>query len=837
MPAPGTGSPYANWRDLVISRLPIRTKLAALLLAPMLALIAVTGVLVHERLDAASHAATVRRVVDVASEVAPVVDQLQAERSLVGARLLSKDDIGLGDRWKIQAAVTDRAVAKFSARARALEAQVGGTWVSDEIGSALAQTRALADARAAVAAGSADSLTAQAAYTSVIDRLLGVSERIAARARDASLAPRASASLSLARVKEDTAKQAGILAGAFTAGRVPDDAFAAGVAARASEAVHTAEFRRTAPEADLARFDALGHDAAVSAADALRDDALVAPGQALDADPAVWRSVMAAKRSKLSDLEGSLRSAVVAAASSSEASSRRDALSVAAVSIALLVLTVLLAIAIARSVIRPVRRLTGAAGDVARDLPAIVAAIAAGGAVPEPEALDVRGGEMGALADAFTEVRRVAVDVAGEQAALRAGIGDMFVNLARRNQALLERQLAFIDALEKEERDPDVLEDLFRLDHLSTCMRRNAESLLILGGAEPARRWRNAVLLRDVIRAAASEVEDYQRVRVPDLDLLSVSGPVAAGLVHLLAELLENGCRFSSPETPVDVRVNQLDGVFTVTVHDRGIGMSDEALAAANAKLATPPLVDATVSRQLGLLVVGRLAARLGVAVRLGRSAWGGVAAQVVVPASLVSVAAPERPADPHPPAPPSGGPGSAAAGARSPLGSSPPPGLSHAVAPAPSEASPATRLAPPGAPGGETQLGPEAAAAPVAGVAERTASGLARRVPRGAPAPQPPLEPIGPGGPPAATPSPTAAPGLGLAAPGAPDRIQSALSRFQAGLERGRAEASEAASEAAPEAASEAAPAAASAAASEAPGRHGVRDGDRSEGGDHAVS
>ena len=229
--------------------------------------------------------------------------------------------------------------------------------------------------------------------------------------------------------------------------------------------------------------------------------------------------------------------------------------------------------------------------------------------------------------------------MAEEQGALlRKGIGDIFINLARRNQTLLDRQIEFIDQLEANEEDPDQLDNLFKLDHLATRMRRNAESLLVLAGAEPPRRRGRPVALADVVRVAIGEVEDFARISLLALDDVTVGGNVAVDLAHLLSELMENATHFSPPDTTVEIVGHRSDEGYTLSVSDQGIGMSADQLAEANSQLARPPLVGLALSRSLGFIVIGRLAARFGIAVKLTSSPSGGVTALVTLPADLVTV-------------------------------------------------------------------------------------------------------------------------------------------------------------------------------------------------------
>ena len=242
----------------------------------------------------------------------------------------------------------------------------------------------------------------------------------------------------------------------------------------------------------------------------------------------------------------------------------------------------------------------------------------------------------------------------------RESISELFVNLARRNQALLDRQISLLVAMEEREAEPDSLSELFQLDHLATRIRRNAESLLVLSGEEPARRWGRPVPLPDVVRAAVAEVEDYRRAEVAVDEGMAIVGRAVADLAHLLAELIENGLQFSPPESRVRITNHaRSDGGAEVTIEDRGLGMSADDLADANDLVSRPPDVDLRLSKRLGFHVVARLAARYGVRVHVLDTPGGGITATVVIPAELmgipeVATIAPPPPEQPVPaPLPP----------------------------------------------------------------------------------------------------------------------------------------------------------------------------------------
>ncbi len=240
------------------------------------------------------------------------------------------------------------------------------------------------------------------------------------------------------------------------------------------------------------------------------------------------------------------------------------------------------------------------------------------------------------VAEAFSSVQRTAVDAAVGQANLRKGVSQVFLNLSLRNQSLLHRQLGMLDALERTTDDPSALADLFRLDHLTTRMRRNAESLIILSGSTPGRGWRDPVPVLDVLRAAIAEVEDYVRVEVVGDSSDAVVGIAVNDVVHLIAELVENATTFSPPNTQVHLRAEAVGFGVAVEVEDRGLGPAAGELAAINAGLASPPGFELPDSGQLGMFVVGQLAARHGIRVSLRPSPYGGTTAIVLLPHSVI---------------------------------------------------------------------------------------------------------------------------------------------------------------------------------------------------------
>jgi signal transduction histidine kinase len=254
--------------------------------------------------------------------------------------------------------------------------------------------------------------------------------------------------------------------------------------------------------------------------------------------------------------------------------------------------------------------------------------------------LRTKTAEVASAEAAIASLQHTAAAAAAGEAGLRNGIGQVFVSLARRNQSLLQRQLRLIDALEQKASDPAALADLFPLDHLTTRMRRHAEGLIILAGAAPGRSWSEPVPVIDVIRGAVAEIEDYKRVTVLTRAEDAVTGLAAADMIHLLAELIENATLSSPSGTRVEVRAGRVANGFAIEIDDRGLGIEADQLHTINKRLARPPDFDLANADQLGLFVVGKLAARHGVRVALRPSAYGGTTAVVLLPNSIVARAA-----------------------------------------------------------------------------------------------------------------------------------------------------------------------------------------------------
>jgi signal transduction histidine kinase len=306
-----------------------------------------------------------------------------------------------------------------------------------------------------------------------------------------------------------------------------------------------------------------------------------------------------------------------------------------------ILITIIVAIAVGRTLLRQLNELRQSALELASEsLPSTIERLRSGEDVSADEAaaplLTPSTDEIGQVRRAFNTAAQTAVAAAVEEIKIRRGVNDVFRNLARRNQSLLTRQLQLLDAMERRVHDPEELADLFKIDHLTTRMRRHAEGLLIVAGGSSGRVWRDPVPVVDVMRAAIAEVENYTRIRVVSRTTAALAGHAVADVIHLLAELVENATMFSPANTPVRIEGDVVAKGLALEIEDRGLGMAEERLAEINATLADPPLFDLSGSDQLGLFIAGQLAKRHDIKITLRTSPYGGVTAVVLVPPSLV---------------------------------------------------------------------------------------------------------------------------------------------------------------------------------------------------------
>jgi signal transduction histidine kinase len=643
-----TGHRYAlrNWR--------VRTRLVALILVPTLAAVALAGLRVASSLRTSDAYAKTYALAQVDERVVDLILGLQDERDEMGRFIVN-------GRQAADRALVEGRQATTDGLALAYRDQVSnfnGTFESDEVSAELGRIEArlsrLKEIRAAGLDSDIDAAAATNAYTSIIEELLEFNGQIGQGSKDEEITQSVRALDALARTEEFAARQRGLL---FRA--ISDGAFAPGELTelgdeQARRDGSLADFQRSASPAQISLYNSLlsGSDvedtarlkekveAEASSGNNLRE-IKDEDGTTLNAD--VWFQTAKGELDLLRAVERRVIQDLNNRSQELQDKAQRGALLDTLVVALVLFLAFLGISIIGRSMTRPLRRLRGSAFEVAETrLPDIVRKLEEGDGRTSDVSIELvpvaSTDEIGEVARAFDAVHAQAVRLAVEQAELRSNVNAMFVNLSRRSQGLVERQLRLIENLENSEQDPDQLGNLFRLDHLATRMRRNGENLLVLAGEEPERRWSQPVPLVDVIRAAISEVEQYERIELTALPDLEIAGRAVNDVVHLLAEVLENATAFSSGDTRVNVAGHVLgSGGVMIEVEDAGIGIEPAELEGINERLTNPPVIDVSVSRRMGLFVVGRLAYRHGIRARLRAGANGGVAALVALPPDLVT--------------------------------------------------------------------------------------------------------------------------------------------------------------------------------------------------------
>ncbi len=487
-------------------------------------------------------------------------------------------------------------------------------------------------------------------YTNMIDGLLSIDNNIAGSSGDPALTSDVRALNLVSLVDEEASEQRGLLAYAFAVDGTFDPTVLADVqTALAEQNANIAEFDRVATAQQVALYNNRVQGSLVDFASSYELQAITfgedgVPLSTTATTANEWYGAMSTGTiGGIRAVEQDLVTATIARATTLHRSAIISASLIGGAVLVVLLLALLLTAVVGRTMVRPLRRLRSGALEVAGvRLPETVRRMSESDGVSVPldiEPIDVDSfDEIGEVARAFDQVHREALRLAANEAALRGNVNAMFVNLSRRSQSLVERQIRLIDDLEQGEQDPDRLSSLFQMDHLATRMRRNSENLLVLAGHEATRRWNQPVALVDVLRAAVSEIEQYERVKLNVQPGIAVRGHAVNDVVHLLAELAENATSFSSAETPVAVAGHLLSsGGVLLDITDQGVGMGAEEMAHANWRLDNPPVVDVAVSRRMGLFVVARLAARHGIRVRLRPAAAGGLTALVWLPDEVIS--------------------------------------------------------------------------------------------------------------------------------------------------------------------------------------------------------
>ena len=652
-----------NWR--------VRSRLLLLVIIPILAAIALGGIRIASSVQSAFAYQQVVQLANLNGKIIGLVHALQNERQDTitfitlgnnGGRTAAQSPHSpLATNAQLELTVLahgDYAASSRSAsQVKSLLAEIGTGYselTQQDARAAMAAIDGLGPLRAAATRSHLPALVVIRGYTDKINTLLALDDQVAVGSSDSVLANGIRVAGLVSAMKEEaseeqaliTAAQSSSLIGLRSAG-FTEDIQAAISAATAQQEANEAQFNSTATASQRQLFNSALSAPTVAGAQAQVQQAIsLTPATS----PGAENPVIANAESSLDDVVGGMSSvevklvnAVIARSTALRQSAIVDAIIWGSAILLVLLLAFLATVAVGRSMIRPLRRLRTGALDVAGvRLPEAVRRIneTDGEGVPqEVVPIDVDStDEIGEVARAFDQVHREAVRLASNEAALRSNVNAMFVNLSRRSQSLVERQIGLIDHLEQGEQDSERLANLFQMDHLATRMRRNSENLLVLAGHDVSRRWTQAVGLVDVLRAAVSEIEQYERVTLSVQPGISVRGQAVNDVVHLLSELAENATSFSAADTPVNISGHLLNsGGVLLEITDQGVGMGAEEMAHANWRLDNPPVVDVAVSRRMGLFVVARLAARHGIRVRLRPASMGGLTALVWLPDEVVA--------------------------------------------------------------------------------------------------------------------------------------------------------------------------------------------------------
>ncbi|MGW2233964.1 sensor histidine kinase [Streptomyces sp. NPDC001759] len=628
----------------------IRARIVCLLMVPVVSLLALWAYATVTTAQGVSGLRQLQRVhEEIRTPVADAVAALQAERT-AAVRCAADPSPRHRDEYRRLADRTDRAVARLrlgddSTVADGSELPSG---VARRLKTFVTGAGQLTSLRTAVLDHGTDWTRAYGGYTGTIATAFGV-EGALGGIRDADLGTDARVLLEFSRAGEALAQEDAVLAGADRVDGISGEGlrlFTGAVDTRRTlTAIAVADLNGT--ERDT--WHALARSSAYGAVGNAEDRVLAGTPGPLRATASqdTWKSAHARVQAGMRAIEADAGRDVAGRADPFTRGLLTPAGAAVLLGLAAVAASLVISVRIGRGLVVELVSLRNSALEIARrSLPEAMRKLRAG------EEIDIRSeaphgppaeDEAGQVAEALGIVHRAALRAAVERAELASGISGVFVNLARRSQVLVHRQLTLLDSMERRSDDPNELSDLFRLDHLTTRMRRHAESLIILSGAAPGRAWRMPVPLTNVVRAAVSEVEDYARVEVRQLPEASVVGAAVADLTHLLAELVENAAQFSPPHTRVRITGEPVGNGYALEVEDRGLGMGKETLAEANRRIAQSEALDLFDSDRLGLFVVSRLAARHGVKVQLSTSPYGGTTAVVLLPTALLHAEAAER--------------------------------------------------------------------------------------------------------------------------------------------------------------------------------------------------
>jgi signal transduction histidine kinase len=629
----------------------IRSKLAMILLVPLLAVLALATVRLFDVGGRAFEAGQVEDLTRLSADLSELTQAMHTERMAAATFLATPG--GKPDAYNVAIAQTDGRIDRYTSARDDLDEPPASVATQlnriDDHLRTMDSTRAKVTGRDQIAVSEA-----VLRYGVVITDLVGYGDVLGQFAGDGDVADGLRALSAFTRAKAGTAEQEAVSYAARVAGDLSAEQQSAFIATQTTQQEALLAFSLVASPEQRSLVDRTVTGDAVN----LADQIAIRLGRGDPVQPEEISQSLGAVVDLMRWAEQRLETRSITAAADESASVTRQATVESVLVLLVLILAIALAVVLARSLNLSLRRLREGALAVAnRDLPDAVARLrdvrnlGEGAAddivrqVRDPIQLKNRD-EVGQVAQAFNVVHREAVRIAAEQAALRTSVSAMFLNLARRSQSLVDRMIGELDQIERGEEDPKRLAQLFELDHLATRMRRNDENLLVLAGADSSAPRREDALLVDALRAAQSEVELYNRIEFGTVDTdISITALAVNDVVRLVAELLDNATRFSPPNTVVVADGRRIRDYVVIQVEDRGLGMSEEQMDQLNRRLAEPPSVDVAAFRLMGLAVVGRLASRYGIRVELRANIEGGTVAQVTLPSSIVVL--PNRPIDP----------------------------------------------------------------------------------------------------------------------------------------------------------------------------------------------
>ncbi|TMR90267.1 nitrate- and nitrite sensing domain-containing protein [Nonomuraea basaltis] len=658
LPKAGSSLALRNWR--------VRTRLIALIAVPTIVAVVFGGLRVTSSISGAEQAQVIGEVGRLVTQFGEVSRDLGLERDLATRYAASGRSADVEGRLAAQQEVVDVSVKRVLSTAQTVEPSLSdiGRRSLDRIKVRLDQLGSL---RETVTKTQMPPLPTMEKYSETIAEMLQLYDEVAQGATDEQLIATSAALRAIARAEEEASKQRALLTIGLVRGSFLETEFSAFLDANSRRDSERAAFLAVATLDQRQAFDNTVASVKIGRAELYIDRSVLlhtnaagipstssARGQYLrrldtstNNDVDRWFDAISETVDRFHDVQKSLGDQVATRSADLASGDRQLAAINISIVGALLVLVLAITAIMAGSLVRPLRRLRGDALKIAgQTLPDLVRQLRTTDVDPErlsvpPIEINSKD-EIGEVARAFDEVHREAIRLAGEESRLRSNVNAMFVNLSRRSQTLVERQITLIDGLEQGEQDEQRLGNLFKLDHLATRMRRNSENLLVLAGQEPPRRWSQPVKLVDVARASLSEVENYERVVLEVPEGVSIAGQAVNDVIHLLAELIENALSFSPRETRVPVSGSRIDGGgIMLSISDSGIGMAQEELIQANERLIDSPTVDVAVSRRMGLFVVARLAHRHGIRVQLRSHGSGGLTAMVLIPESLLGAQAP----------------------------------------------------------------------------------------------------------------------------------------------------------------------------------------------------